>query len=91
MEELELVVCFQVDVLHERVLIHVFHSLAQFDTNSFDVIRRYSCNGRPIDFKTRKPSLVTHCLVDTPFLIHSEVALPFVSEYCCFLLNVVSG
>ena len=90
MEELELVVCFQVDVLYERVLVHMFHDLAEFNPDSFDVIcgdSRYRC---PVDFKTRKPPFVTYGLVDIPFLIQPEVALPFISKYRCFRLNIVS-
>ena len=43
MEELELVICFQVDVLHERVFVHVFHGIAQLNPDTFDVVGRDSC------------------------------------------------
>ena len=79
MEEHELVVRFQVDVLYKRVLVHVFHGLAEFNPDSFDVICGYSRYRCPVDFKTRKPPFVTHSLVDIPFLIQPKVTLPFVS------------
>ena len=73
----------QVDEPFERFLVCVLHGLSEFDSDSFDMIRRDLGRRCPVDFHPGKPSCVIDCFVREPFVSQPIITTPLIGVDDC--------